>query len=114
MVTSGALHPDDYKAAADKIRAEVEILTAALRRAVGRPALAKLGPDPVAGWAMRRREADAGDVDDLRAVLAELIDRIEVAPPAIPGRPSRTDVRIVWHDWIPGDPPTHPSAEAGP
>lgn len=113
MVASGAMHPDDYKAAADKIRAELETLTAALTRATGRPALASLGPDKAAGWAILREQAEAGDVDDLRAVLAELVDHIVVMPAAVSGRPTRTDVRIVWADWVPGTPPTHPTAEVG-
>lgn len=113
LVTSGALDPADYATAANRIRAELDQLVEALNRAVGRPALASLGTDVAGSWRVLRQRAEDGDADGLRSVLAELVHHITVMVPEHAGHPRPDDVQIVWADWLPGNPPDHPTIDSG-
>lgn len=83
LVAAGDLDPADFAAAARKIRADLDGLTARLTRRAGRPALAALAADTegvAAAYARLRQRCADGDAEPLRAVLRELLARITPAP----------------------------------
>lgn len=101
LVATGEMAPTDYARAGRKIAAELDGLTAKLTRRAGRPHLSTLAASShgvAAGYAALRASAAEGDVDALRAVLAEVL--VTVTPTLDGG------VTLVWRDWIPADPPT--------
>ena len=100
LVSSGELDPADYAMAARGLRAKLDTLTATLTRRSGRPALVALAADPegvTAAYARLRAEAEAGDVEPLRALLREVVRHV---------RPQRDGTIII--DWkaAPGPVPT--------
>lgn len=94
LVAGGDLDPADYAAAAREVRAR---LADAERRAAvtaGLPAVSRLLAEGDASQAFRTLVTT--DIEAARAVLREIIERVIVQPPAVPGHPAPTDLRIEW------------------
>jgi site-specific DNA recombinase len=97
QVAAGELDPTDYAAATRHIRGR---LADAQRRAAviaGRPATIRLlsAADVGAEW---DRLCSADDVEPLRAVLREVLDRVVVRA-ATAARPTLDDIEIAWARW---------------
>lgn len=75
LLAAGDLNPADFATATQKIRVGIEQDTEALTVRASRPALAHLaaGDDVAAAW---QHYIDNEDTDSVRAVLAELLERI--------------------------------------
>lgn len=92
LMASGDLDPADYAKAAGRIRRNLTDATAAMTKRANRPALAALGNDPVTAWTQRRTDAQAGDIEWMRAALAELIESITLDEAKI--------ITIHWRPWV--------------
>ena len=93
LVACGDLDALDYAKASKRIRDDLDTITAKLRKTSTRPALASISDDPVSAFTA---------ADDLtkRAIAAELLTRVDVAPGADPR------LILVWADWLPAGLPT--------
>jgi hypothetical protein len=97
LVAAGELDPVDY---AESTRATRARLVKARARAVvasGRPALGRLVAtgNVVDAW---REMVSSGDRAAMRPVLAEILDRVVVSPPAVRGHPTDDDLTLNWAD----------------
>jgi site-specific DNA recombinase len=92
LSAKGALEAEDAAAQLGIIRADLVRATERAAVSAGKPATAKLltSEDVGAAW-----DAIAGDVDAVRPVLLELIDRIDVEA----GKRGLLGVEIRWCDW---------------
>jgi DNA invertase Pin-like site-specific DNA recombinase len=88
LVASGDLDALDYAKASKRIRDDLDTITAKLRKTSTRPALASISDDPVSAFT-------AADNLTKRAIAAELLTRVDVAPGADPR------LILVWADWLP-------------
>lgn len=105
LLAAGDLDPADYALASKKIRATLADLAARLSRRTARPAVAQLAADAqgvAAAYAKIRQQADDGDVDPLRALLADVLVTVT---PEVDG-----STTLVWQDWIGPAPTLIPAA----
>lgn len=95
----GEIDPDDYKMIARGIREQLAALDVQRSRTAGRRA----SLTGIAAWdrLVDRWRADANDVDDLREVIREMVDGVDVLPSAVRRQPAPSDVHIRWAEWIP-------------
>lgn len=116
LVADGMMDPVDYAAAAPRLRARIADLVTRVARSEGRPASARLLASGGVGAAFDQlvEQARGGTPDGLRAVLRELVTEVRVLPPAVPGHPAASDVRITWAPWVPAGAPTSPQGGAPP
>lgn len=108
LLAAGELDPADYAMASRKVRATLADLTARLSRRTARPAVAQLAADAqgvAAAYLKIRQQADDGDVDPLRALLADVLVSVT---PQIDG-----STTLVWQEWI-GPAPTVIPSTRGP
>ena len=90
VFAAGELEPSDYAAATRQARARLAELESRLATMAGTPATAKLlqGSDVRTAW-------EACDIDQRRAVIAEVIDHIVVGR-GTSGKFSAGDLEVVW------------------
>lgn len=106
LLASGDLDPADYAKAAGRVRENLVVSTAALTKVSNRPALTGLGRDVAAAWATHREDAEAGNIEWMRAALRELIDVITLDEDKI--------VTIGWKPWVGPVPNTVDVSRMGP
>lgn len=95
LLAAGDLDPVDYAAATRKLRDRLAGIAAQLTRRSGRPALASLNGHSggvTAAWNQVVADARDGRVDGLRAIMAELLDGIDLF------RGRRAVLR--WKTWV--------------
>ena len=99
LAASGDLDPDDFAEVARGVRERLVNAEGQAARIAGLPATAALlkhPRGPVEAW----HEAVADDVDTARAVLRELVEKVTVLPPAIPRKPTLTDLDVDLAPWL--------------
>lgn len=99
LMASGDLDPADYAAATRAVRERLADAEGRSARIAGLPSTAALMRDargPAAAW----RHAVEHDVDTARAVLRELVERVDLKPPAVPRRPADTDLDVTLAEWL--------------
>ena len=99
LASSGDLDPDDFAAAARGVRERLADAEGRAARVTGRPATARLMKDP-RGPAAAWRHAVEHDTDTARAVLRELVERVDLKPPAVPRKPAETDLDVTLAEWL--------------
>lgn len=91
LVATGALSPADYASAVREIRTRLEAVEATITRSTGRVAARSLvtGEDVQAAW-------DALDTPGRRAVIKELVGRVDMGRPPRPGPWDPAGITIEW------------------
>jgi DNA invertase Pin-like site-specific DNA recombinase len=94
LLASGAMRPEAYARASSSLLSRRDEVLARLTSRAGRPATAALLAldKPDQAW----RDLVESDVAMARAVLAEVVESVHIARPAVVGKPQPEDVSITW------------------